>query len=50
MFARLRKTNIKLLLLTNSEYYYTDKVMSYLLNDQDPDFPSWRDYFGVYWH
>jgi len=34
-----------LFLLTNSALDYTNCVMSYLLNDADPDFPHWRDYF-----
>lgn len=37
----------KLFLLTNSEYYYTKEIMSFLLNDAHPAYPSWRDYFDV---
>lgn len=37
----------KLFLLTNSEYYYTTALMSYLLDGVYDDYPSWRDYFDV---
>lgn len=38
----------KLFVLTNSEYYYTEKVMSYLLDDSDNlAYKSWRDYFEI---
>jgi 5'-nucleotidase len=44
---RLRQTGNKTFLLTNSEYYYTEKVMSYLLNEQNPKYLSWTSYFDV---
>ncbi|GAM28861.1 hypothetical protein SAMD00019534_120370 [Acytostelium subglobosum LB1] len=44
-FDRLRQDKKKVFLLTNSEYYYTNKVMSYLLNDTNPNYKSWRDFF-----
>ncbi|EGG18562.1 5'-nucleotidase [Cavenderia fasciculata] len=47
LFDRLRQNNNKVFLLTNSEFYYTNKVMSYLLNDTNPKYKSWRDYFDV---
>lgn len=37
----------KLFLLTNSEYYYTDIVMTYLLNGVVPGMESWQDYFEM---
>jgi HAD superfamily 5'-nucleotidase-like hydrolase len=37
----------KLFLLTNSEFYYTNVVMSYLLNDEIPGFDTWYDYFEL---
>lgn len=50
----LSKTLIRLLdadksifLLTNSNYEYTDHVMSYLLDGEHEDFPSWRDYWDI---
>lgn len=33
-------------LLTNSEWYYTNQVMSYLLDSFDPN-KKWRDYFDI---
>lgn len=35
----------KLFLLTNSDWNYTNAVMTYLLNDLHEDFPRWQDYF-----
>ena len=35
----------KLFLLTNSEYYYTNIIMTYLLNDEVPGYDNWQDYF-----
>ncbi len=35
----------KLFLLTNSDWPYTNSVMSYILNDMHSDFPKWQDYF-----
>ena len=36
----------QLFLLTNSEFYYTDAMLSYLLNDQQAHRPHWSDYFS----
>lgn len=44
---RLRAAGNKVFLLTNSEYYYTKSVMSYLLNGQNPKYSSWMEYFDV---
>lgn len=35
----------RLFLLTNSEYYYTNIVLSYLLNGEVPGYDNWQDYF-----
>ncbi len=35
----------KLFLLTNSEWSFTNGVLSHLLNDTDPARPHWTDYF-----
>ncbi len=35
----------KLFVITNSDWSYTNSVMTYLLDGLHPDFPSWRDYF-----
>ncbi|MEE2643426.1 MAG: HAD-IG family 5'-nucleotidase [Myxococcota bacterium] len=44
---KLRSAGKKLFLLTNSECYYTEAVMSYLLNNSLAFFDSWRDYFDI---
>lgn len=43
--ATLRSQGKKLFLLTNSEWSYTQPVMSHLLDERLPDHPSWADYF-----
>lgn len=37
----------KLFLLTNSEFYYTDMLMEYLLDTDNLTYSSWRDYFEI---
>lgn len=44
---RLRQNNRTSFLLTNSEFYYTDKVMSYLLTGQNPKYENWKQYWGM---
>jgi HAD superfamily 5'-nucleotidase-like hydrolase len=44
---RFRSAGKRLFLLTNSGYDYTTAVMSYLLDNKLPDYPSWRNYFNV---
>lgn len=44
---RLRSGGKKLFVLTNSLWDYTSAVMSYLLDDVLPEYPSWRNYFDV---
>lgn len=44
---RFLKEGKKLFLLTNSEWFYTDAVMSYLFNGVLDYFPHWTDYFEV---
>lgn len=44
---RFRSAGRRLFLLTNSGFPYTDCVMSYLLDGQLSNYPSWRSYFDV---
>ena len=44
---RFRSAGRRLFLLTNSGFAYTDCVMSYLLDGQLSNYPSWRSYFDV---
>ncbi len=44
---KLRSSGKKVFLLTNSFYPYTDKVMSYLLNEELSEYPAWQAYFDV---
>ena len=45
--AAFRTQGKKLFLLTNSEAYYTQIVMDYLLSGTNETYPSWRDYFDL---
>eukprot|EP00744_Colponema_vietnamica_P003600 GILI01005491.1.p2 GENE.GILI01005491.1~~GILI01005491.1.p2 ORF type:complete len:552 (+),score=206.83 GILI01005491.1:56-1657(+) len=48
LLHQLRVNGCLSFLLTNSDYKYTNAVMSYLLDDLDPaTYPSWRHYFDV---
>jgi len=42
---KLRSGGKRLFLLTNSPFGYTDQVMTHLLADVMPEYPSWRHYF-----
>eukprot|EP01114_Cavostelium_apophysatum_P016809 TRINITY_DN4853_c0_g1_i1.p1 TRINITY_DN4853_c0_g1~~TRINITY_DN4853_c0_g1_i1.p1 ORF type:complete len:511 (+),score=117.41 TRINITY_DN4853_c0_g1_i1:87-1619(+) len=44
LFDRMNKTGMKLMLITNSEYYYTNQVMSYLL---DGNGRRWNEFFDI---
>lgn len=44
---RLRSVGKRLFLLTNSEHYYTEAVMTYLLDGSLPFYRSWSDYFDL---
>jgi 5'-nucleotidase len=44
---RFRSSGKRLFLLTNSEWAYTDPVMTYLLDGVLPAYPSWRNFFDV---
>lgn len=44
---RLKRASKKLFLLTNSEWSFTDGVMSHMLNGQDEARPHWTDYFDL---
>ncbi|CAF3871304.1 unnamed protein product [Rotaria sp. Silwood2] len=47
----IRSHNAKTFLLTNSEYWYTDKLMTYLLTDKSDDSKTikrdWKSYFNL---
>ncbi len=42
---KLRSGGKRLFLLTNSPFGYTEKVMTHLLADVMPEYPSWQHYF-----
>jgi 5'-nucleotidase len=42
---KLRSAGKRLFLLTNSPFGYTDQVMTHLLANVMPEYPSWRHYF-----
>jgi 5'-nucleotidase len=44
---KLRSAGKKLFVLTNSRAGYTEKMMTYLVGDALPEYPSWRNYFDV---
>ncbi|MCC6554418.1 MAG: HAD-IG family 5'-nucleotidase [Polyangiaceae bacterium] len=44
---KFRSAGKKLFLLTNSRWAYTEKMMTYLLGDAMPEYPSFRHYFDV---
>ena len=44
---KLRSSGKKLFLLTNSQWDYTTHVMSFLLEGQISEYPSWRHFFDV---
>lgn len=44
---RWRRAGKKLFVVSNSEWTFTDGVLSHLLNDQDPALPHWTDYFDL---
>jgi 5'-nucleotidase len=47
LLRRMREGGAKLFLLTNSEYYYTKAIMSYLLDGADAQYPTWQSFFDV---
>ncbi len=44
---KLRSAGKKLFLLTNSRWAYTDRMMTFLLGGQLPEYGSWRNYFDL---
>jgi 5'-nucleotidase len=44
LFDRMHENNVKVFLLTNSGFEYTDKIMGFLLND-DKAGRNWRMFF-----
>ncbi|HEY4118204.1 MAG TPA: HAD-IG family 5'-nucleotidase [Byssovorax sp.] len=44
---KLRSAGKRLFLLTNSRWHFTERMMTYLLGDAMPEYPSFRHYFDV---
>lgn len=44
---RWKRAGKKLFVVSNSEWNFTEGVLSFLLDDQDPARPDWRDYFDL---
>jgi len=44
---RWKRAGKKLFVLSNSEWSFTEGVLSFLLDDMDPARPNWRDYFDL---
>ncbi len=44
---KLRSAGKRLFVLTNSRAAYTETMMTYLVGDALPEYPSWRNYFDV---
>ena len=44
---RWRRSGKKLFVLSNSDWRFTEGVLSFLLDGQDPTRPSWMDYFDL---
>jgi HAD superfamily 5'-nucleotidase-like hydrolase len=44
---KLRSAGKKLFLLTNSRWQFTEKMMTFLLGDAMPEYPSFRHYFDI---
>jgi HAD superfamily 5'-nucleotidase-like hydrolase len=44
---RWRRAGKKLFVVSNSEWHFTEGVLSFLLDGQDPARPSWEDYFDL---
>jgi len=47
LFDRMRKAGRKIFLLTNSEYFYTNAVMAYLLDNSIEGYKRWTDFFDI---
>jgi HAD superfamily 5'-nucleotidase-like hydrolase len=44
---RWKRAGKKLFVVSNSEWHFTNGVLSFLLDGQDPARPSWEDYFDL---
>ncbi len=44
---KLRAAGKKLFLLTNSYWSYSNCIMSFILGDKLPDYPTWQSYFDM---
>jgi len=47
LLHRLRQNGKTCFLLTNSEYYYTEHVMKYLLKEENPKYDDWKQYWDI---
>ncbi|KAG2387311.1 hypothetical protein C9374_001643 [Naegleria lovaniensis] len=47
LFHRMRQAGKKIFLLTNSEYFYTNAVMGYLLDKSIDGYDRWTDFFDI---
>lgn len=47
MLDRFRTAGKKCFLLTNSPWWYTDKMMEHLLGGYNANYKSWRDYWDI---
>jgi len=47
VLSKIIKSGKKIFLLTNSPWFYTDGVMSWMLNHKNPSYDYWIDYFNV---
>jgi len=47
LLDRFKHAGKKVFLLTNSPWWYTDKVMSYLLDGFNPNYTNWRQYWDI---
>jgi 5'-nucleotidase len=45
--GRWKRAGKKLFVVSNSEWAFTEGVLSFLLDGQDPALPSWTDYFEL---
>ncbi|MCC7431059.1 HAD-IG family 5'-nucleotidase [bacterium] len=45
--SKFRSAGKKLFILTNSEWFYTNAVMSYILSNRNSSYKNWTDFFDV---
>jgi 5'-nucleotidase len=44
---RWKRAGKKLFVVSNSDWFFTNGVLSYMLDGQDPAHPNWEDYFDL---